>query len=324
MRDPRELLQTLSALAIEDPAKARRVLRETIATDTKSVSALIGLLEGPTHGRLRHLVANVARNHDRRDIFVPTLLRWREKETDEFTRRAIAAALVGVDEQGATKVAAPQPPPFSIFEVYNDVAGRLRHRLSNTLFGAQGQLARLKKIHQARNDQEAEVAFVQLNDSFTKLARALEAIDVDPPHFEVRSINIAGWLIELNTRYPKMALTLLGSRAATVWASDYLLDLIFTNIWMNTLQNEAGISETTITFREFENMVRLQISDSGAGFPEDLRDVAFEVKFSTKSANRGRGLMEIKSAIDQLGGNIALIGPDGDLRIQLDLPRPHE
>ena len=59
----------------------------------------------PADGRLRRLVASSLRNHRDKDRLAPYLIDWHEIETDEFAKRAIAAALDGVKTESSAQTA---------------------------------------------------------------------------------------------------------------------------------------------------------------------------------------------------------------------------
>ena len=61
-----------------------------------------------------------------------------------------------------------------------------------------------------------------------------------------------------------------------------------------------------IDFTVKGKQVELRISDNGEGFSSELKDVVFQQVYSTRSGNRGRGLLEIQDAIEQLRGHIEL------------------
>jgi sensor histidine kinase regulating citrate/malate metabolism len=67
--------------------------------------------------------------------------------------------------------------------------------------------------------------------------------------------------------------------------------------------------------------VNLLIVDNGNGLPPDLREVAFQERYSAKGVHRGRGLLEVQDAIQQLRGKAQLVQyRSGDFRIMLSFP----
>src|SRR6202030_3162154 len=63
----------------------------------------LGSISSPADGRLRQLVANALRNHRDKERLAAHLIAWQEIETDEFTCRAIAGALQGLNARSAAQ-----------------------------------------------------------------------------------------------------------------------------------------------------------------------------------------------------------------------------
>jgi sigma-B regulation protein RsbU (phosphoserine phosphatase) len=73
-----------------------------------ALERFLGQISSPADGRLRHLVASALRNDRDKERLAPYLIAWHEIETDEFARRAIAAALDGVKTESAAQTALAQ------------------------------------------------------------------------------------------------------------------------------------------------------------------------------------------------------------------------
>ena len=73
-----------------------------------ALEQFLGQISSPADGRLRHLVASALRNDRDKERLAPYLIAWHEIETDEFARRAIAAALDGVKTASAAQTALAQ------------------------------------------------------------------------------------------------------------------------------------------------------------------------------------------------------------------------
>ena len=73
-----------------------------------ALEQFLGQISSPADGRLRHLVASALRNDRDKGRLAPYLIAWHEIETDEFARRAIAAALDGVKTASAAQTALAQ------------------------------------------------------------------------------------------------------------------------------------------------------------------------------------------------------------------------
>jgi phosphoserine phosphatase RsbU/P len=105
MEPPEILYERLRRLAVEDPREARKVFLELLDAGDPALDHFLGRISSPADGRLRQLVASAPRDHRDRERLVPHLIAWQEIETDEFTHRAIAGALKGLDTTSAAQTA---------------------------------------------------------------------------------------------------------------------------------------------------------------------------------------------------------------------------
>src|SRR5215471_2785812 len=91
-----QLHDRLRRLAVEDPREARRTFLHLFDSGGSLLEQFLGEISSPADGRLRHLVASAMRNNRDKERLAPYLIAWHEIETDEFAKRAMAAALNGV------------------------------------------------------------------------------------------------------------------------------------------------------------------------------------------------------------------------------------
>jgi len=103
MQLPENLYERLRHLAVEDPREARKVFLQLLDSGGLALDHFLERISSAADGRLRHLVAHALRNQQDRGRLAPHLIAWHEIETDEFTRRAIAAALDGLDTRSAAQ-----------------------------------------------------------------------------------------------------------------------------------------------------------------------------------------------------------------------------
>lgn len=106
---PVEVLhENLRRLAVEDPREARKAFLVLFDSGGSLLEQFLGQISSPADGRLRHLVASALRNARDKDRLAPYLIAWHEIETDEFAKRAMAAALDGVKTESAAQTALAQ------------------------------------------------------------------------------------------------------------------------------------------------------------------------------------------------------------------------
>jgi sigma-B regulation protein RsbU (phosphoserine phosphatase) len=105
MKAPETFYEELRHLVVEDPREARRVFLQLLDSGGPALDRFLGRITSPVDGRLRQLVANAPRNHRERERLAPHLIAWQDIETDEFTHRAIARAIQGLDTGSSAQTA---------------------------------------------------------------------------------------------------------------------------------------------------------------------------------------------------------------------------
>jgi signal transduction histidine kinase len=106
-----------------------------------------------------------------------------------------------------------------------------------------------------------------------------------------------------------------------VYIDRTLVGRSLTNIIENALHAMGSRGTLTLTASADEEVVRVRISDTGAGMDADALQRAFEPYFSTKATGTGLGLTIAKELSGALGGHIDLSSEVGrGSRFELVLP----
>lgn len=315
--DMDELYSSLRLLAVQDPRAARQKFQELLDGDPDSAEVVLGRMAAPGEGRLRQLVANLARHRADRSRFAEHFERWLAVETDQFAHRAISAA-VDARRTASHSVSSQRAlVARDMVEMYRYVSERLRHELQNALLGPKTRLLQLletvKLIDQGVGRAQLESLMAQLQDEFQAIGRMVE-FEPNDPYFTLRPLNICEWVEQMNVeygkRYSRVDLNIDGRDYASkqpILASDYLLRLVFWNLWVNAHQAAGQSCAITLDCGLRDLELSITIADNGPGFPADLEGVAFENRFSHSGPNRGRGLLEVQDAMEQLHGNAHLV-----------------
>ena len=100
------------------------------------------------------------------------------------------------------------------------------------------------------------------------------------------------------------------------------LNQVWTNLIHNAIQAMGDRGKLNITVREQNNGVLVQITDSGAGIPAEIKDKIFTPFFTTKPAGEGTGLgLDIVSKIiDKHQGNIEVTSEPGNTVFSIWVP----
>lgn len=96
----------------------------------------------------------------------------------------------------------------------------------------------------------------------------------------------------------------------------------FYNIIRNSIEAMPGGGKITVKLDTIDRFVEINITDTGLGIPEEIRDQLFQPFFSTKSSSLGLGLSFCKLAIESNGGSIdidSVVGEGTTVSVKLPL-----
>ena len=89
---------------------------------------------------------------------------------------------------------------------------------------------------------------------------------------------------------------------------------IVTNLVKNAIQATENEENPLIQVEvlEHQNKIKIVVSDNGKGISNDVKDLIFEPKFTTKSSGMGLGLAMIKNIIEAYDGKISFTSTEGE------------
>jgi signal transduction histidine kinase len=100
-----------------------------------------------------------------------------------------------------------------------------------------------------------------------------------------------------------------------------LITRSLTNITENALHAMGSRGTLTLIATRDEDVVRIRISDTGAGMDADALARAFEPYFSTKASGTGLGLPIAKRNVELSGGTIGIASVRGEgTTVEITLP----
>jgi two-component system nitrogen regulation sensor histidine kinase NtrY len=97
-----------------------------------------------------------------------------------------------------------------------------------------------------------------------------------------------------------------GTKEVLIYADPEQVIQVFNNLIRNAIQAvPAGTEPSVDIYAEVTDpVVRVMISDNGAGIPEELHERLFEPNFTTKSSGMGLGLAIVKKIMESSGGRV--------------------
>jgi len=223
---------------------------------------------------------------------------------------------------------------------WGEVARRLAHEIKNPLTPIQLSAERMQhKLAKKLDGQDSEIlqrsteiivnqveALKRMVNEFSEYARApkleLHLLDINKLVQEVLALYETE-NTEAEENLPPHIDLALASGLPLVRGDSARLRQVIHNLLQNAQDTLIGVTKPAITVRTemAQGMVRLSVSDNGAGFPDQVRARAFEPYVTTKPKGTGLGLPIVKKIIEEHNGTIQIenILPHG-ARISITLP----
>jgi hypothetical protein len=322
------LFEQLRSLAATDPRRARDALCELLDSNSPHLERIVQRASVPGEGRLRQLIANTALIRGVQERFASDFAKWRALETDEFTRRALDAALSGTQRPSPEPVKRPALIHPGHVDAYRYVGERLKHQLRNALMDPLGHLLRLNGLIEAVPDGPSRTALAAqlavLKDTLSRMGRIIE-FDFGDGHFLVRNIRLKEWLDKFNDEYgrkyqPIQMVIENGSEDTRIQATEFLLGIIFWNLWINSQQAVGKVCKIVVQITSSSKHLELLLVDNGEGLPPDIGVAGFP-DAKPRPGHRGRGLLEVQEAVERLHGEVGVVRhSDGAYRVRLRFP----
>lgn len=98
------------------------------------------------------------------------------------------------------------------------------------------------------------------------------------------------------------------------------LEQTLLNLFVNAMQAMPHGGKLSVTVFEASDTIRVEISDTGSGIPEDLRDQVFDAYFTTKSEGTGLGLALCDKIVRQHNGSLDFVSSKDGTIFVMTLP----
>jgi len=105
-----------------------------------------------------------------------------------------------------------------------------------------------------------------------------------------------------------------------VLADEGRLEQVLLNLLVNAIESMPNGGQLSITMHADAEHASVEITDTGSGIPEDLRDKIFDPYFTTKSTGTGLGLALCDKIIRQHNGNLEFHSTPEGTTFQVVLP----
>lgn len=146
-----KLFEDLRLLAAKNPREARVRFFQILDSEISYVNGLLERVSAPGEGRLRQLISNAVRVRSDKEKVIPYILRWYKNETDEFAKRAIEAALEGVDKSAYQLTNQQSIANPALVKIYRHVTDRIQHQIRNALMPTDAKILKLRRTSQSHS-----------------------------------------------------------------------------------------------------------------------------------------------------------------------------
>ena len=189
-----------------------------------------------------------------------------------------------------------------------ELAARLAHDLRNPLSVMKNSLLLIR--HKYGTQPESMNDFDRIDRSVSRMSHQLENVmdfvTARKLTTSEKSLNeILKNAVE-KANIPDSIKVNLSSEDMVLNCDSAKLEIAFDNILVNAKQAIGNSGTIDIGTKHDENLVKIEISDSGSGISEDVLPKIFEPLFTTKQEGTGLGLPSCKSIIEQHGGHISV------------------
>ncbi|MFB5607405.1 MAG: ATP-binding protein [Candidatus Nitrosomaritimum yanchengensis] len=189
------------------------------------------------------------------------------------------------------------------------LSARFAHDIRNPLSNIRMAVDMVQKNKQITSDSTINDKFEIISTNLDRISHQVnDVLDfVRTPKLEKKEIQLLSCLKEsLSTiKIPKNIKIIIPNNDTKIIADSNHLQIVFKNLILNSLQaigNEEG--NITIRFDEKNEHIKIEIEDSGKGFPEEETSNIFEPLTTTKQNGIGLGLASCKTIIENHGGTI--------------------
>ena len=185
----------------------------------------------------------------------------------------------------------------SNFALLGEVAASFSHEIKNGLGAIYGLVSGHGSEEERENKVKREVDYLNaVIEGFLGFARPLSKLKSESCRLDEIVSHIAA--------EQKMKLELHGSDFLLPDSDPVLLNVIFSNLLVNSRQ--AGATQIQLRVKKSQHETMIEFSDNGPGIPATLKNKIWQPFFSGREGGSGLGLANVRKTVNFLGGQINL------------------
>jgi two-component system NtrC family sensor kinase len=222
-------------------------------------------------------------------------IRPKRKYRDEFTNLALALNRMLRELKEREEQLIQSRKMAAIGTLTAGIAHEINNPLNNISITIE---ALIDEFEEWTKDEKLEMlkeAFTQVERAGATVANLLDFTRREESSFELLSINdvirstanLVGNEVTLNNI--RLVLN-LSDELSLIKGNQHNLQQVFINLFLNAIQAMPNGGELTVTSNRQDSAVRIDVSDTGNGIPEEILEKIFDPFFTTKEVGKGTGL----------------------------------
>ncbi len=214
---------------------------------------------------------------------------------------------------------------------WREIARRLAHEIKNPLTPIQLTVQQIRDKYQGNDPtylklvQDCTEIVTEEVESMRKLVQEF-ADFARMPSLSLGRHSLNGVITDIVRLYPEAGIALeLAPRIPDLDLDSEQMRRVLINLIENGLEATGAQGRIVIRTEDCPNAVKVLVVDSGPGVPERDRERIFQPHVSSKQSGMGMGLAEVRSIIENHGGQIvATSARGGGAQFEITLPVPRE
>ncbi|QDU73703.1 Sensor protein ZraS [Bremerella volcania] len=211
------------------------------------------------------------------------------------------------------------------------LAAGLHHEIRNPLAALSLHVQLLEEqLEESADSEDVQPMLAVIKSEMTRIGEVLERFRdfASMDNLKLEQVN----LVQLIQRQVDLAIPQANQQGIAVQfalpesplpnlTADLLrLEQTLLNLFLNAMQAMPHGGRLSVSVTQSSDALRVEISDTGSGIPEDLRDQVFDAYFTTKSDGTGLGLALCDKIVRQHNGSLDFFSSKDGTTFVMTLP----
>lgn len=129
-------------------------------------------------------------------------------------------------------------------------------------------------------------------------------------------------MVQDRARSKNVGVRVIANGSAQADVDGVQIEQVVTNLLLNAIEASPENGEVVVRVGESDGSVEVQVSDQGAGIPDNVRDHIFDAFFTTRAEGTGLGLSVSREIVAAHGGALDFASRPGETTFFVRLPAP--